>query len=234
MRFRFALLILMLGCQQTLRAETEAALTLTSNYVNRGITQSSSAPALQAGLRENFDNGLYQGVWASSLKLNDGGGFRVEGNYFLGYLHHWEGWRWDGGLAVLAYPTKSRFDRYSAVKVYGDLRYDVGTQAFGVYSDYVNNYFESGTASYWEGYGLFRLSDGFEAGLHWGSQTFTDRLVVGVPSYTYNKVTLTKDMGEWNAAFAYHVSGLLGPACFGGQRWCGEMATFSVTRRFSM
>src|SRR5689334_6914463 len=47
-------------------------LSLTSDYVFRGITQTDYQPALQAGMDYSFgDSGWYIGTWGSNVDFND-------------------------------------------------------------------------------------------------------------------------------------------------------------------
>jgi len=49
-----------------------ANVTLTSDYIYRGISQTNEDPALQGGFDYAHSSGLYLGVWASSLEFNSG------------------------------------------------------------------------------------------------------------------------------------------------------------------
>ena len=49
------------------QAGSSGNLALTSDYVFRGISQSNQHPALQAGIEQAADNGLYVGAWGSNV-----------------------------------------------------------------------------------------------------------------------------------------------------------------------
>lgn len=62
-----------------------ATVGLTSDYVHRGITQSSGEQAVQAGLSLRIPQGVYAGTWASTLKtdrmepdIGDGDGYEID------------------------------------------------------------------------------------------------------------------------------------------------------------
>lgn len=226
--------ILMAGSMPVAHAEIESQLALTSNYVQRGITLSGRGPALQFGIKERHSGGVYHGLWASTLKLNDGGPYRVEGEYLLGLASSSVNWQWDAGMTVMGYPASSQPFKYGTFRYHADLRYLLPMESFGFYADYVQNYFEAGPAYYAEAYALFPLSDGIGAEFHWGRQRYSDPIVSGTRGYTYSQVALNKKAGPWQASFSYHVTGLPGATCFGGKRWCGEMAVFTVKRDFSL
>ncbi|MFR0657359.1 TorF family putative porin, partial [Pantoea sp. SIMBA_079] len=48
-------------------AEVSGSITLTSDYLFRGITQTDGEPALQGGLEWAGDSGFYVGAWGSSI-----------------------------------------------------------------------------------------------------------------------------------------------------------------------
>ena len=49
-----------------------------SQYVFRGITYSDERPALQGGFDYAHDNGLYAGIWGSTLEEDDNSGNSLE------------------------------------------------------------------------------------------------------------------------------------------------------------
>ncbi len=62
-----------------------ASLGLTSDYVHRGLSQSSGEPAVQAGLSLRIPQGVYAGVWGSTLDTSrlapdfgDGDGYEID------------------------------------------------------------------------------------------------------------------------------------------------------------
>lgn len=92
------------------RAGTAGSVTLTSDYLFRGISQTNQEPAVQAGLEYAADNGFYVGSWgsniswlsdltaagvpvSSSLELDAYGGYRGKLGDKLGYdigaLYYW-------------------------------------------------------------------------------------------------------------------------------------------------
>jgi uncharacterized protein (TIGR02001 family) len=81
---------------QTL-AETEVSMNVgaTSNYIWRGMTQTSDGAAVSGGLDAGFDSGIYLGTWASNVtdgfELDFYGGFAGEAGdfgYDLGAIYY--------------------------------------------------------------------------------------------------------------------------------------------------
>ena len=53
-----------------LSGELSANVTLSSNYMFRGISQTDNAPAIQGGFDYVMDNGFYFGTWASNVNFD--------------------------------------------------------------------------------------------------------------------------------------------------------------------
>lgn len=61
------------------------AVTATSDYVFRGISQSDEDPALQGEVRFDHATGLYAGLWASNVDFGSEIGSGIEYDTFIGY-----------------------------------------------------------------------------------------------------------------------------------------------------
>lgn len=70
-------------------AEVSGSVTLTSDYLFRGLTQTNEEPALQGGIDYTHDSGFYAGAWGSSISwLSDSDpdvSSQVEVDLYLGY-----------------------------------------------------------------------------------------------------------------------------------------------------
>ncbi|CUR47052.1 Conserved hypothetical protein 2001 [Alloalcanivorax xenomutans] len=82
--------------------QTDANVTLTSNYLWRGKTQSDDRPALQAGIETRHTGGGYAGAWFSTIDNGEDAGYEADFT---------TGWRFqagpvpvDTGLIYYAYP----------------------------------------------------------------------------------------------------------------------------------
>jgi hypothetical protein len=68
MRFKntfFFLIYFMLPV--TVSAGISGNITLTSDYIWRGVSQTTGDPALQGGVAYSHENGFYAGVWGSNV-----------------------------------------------------------------------------------------------------------------------------------------------------------------------
>jgi uncharacterized protein (TIGR02001 family) len=77
------------GFAATAQAEDDAVtmnIGVTSNYVWRGVTQSSDAASVSGGLDYAHESGLYIGTWIGSLGDSEDGGFPgAETDFYIGY-----------------------------------------------------------------------------------------------------------------------------------------------------
>lgn len=83
-------------------AEISANVALTSNYVWRGVTQNAEDPAIQGGFDYAADNGIYVGVWGSSVDF--GGPESTEIDLYAGWSTEFSsGFGLDLGVAEYTY-----------------------------------------------------------------------------------------------------------------------------------
>ena len=91
---------------------------LTSNYVDRGITQSSNDPAIQGSLEYSVGTGLgdtraYIGTWSSSVDLEgDRSTAHVEIDALFGIRGEIDDFSWDVGGAYFYYPGTRSADNF--------------------------------------------------------------------------------------------------------------------------
>jgi uncharacterized protein (TIGR02001 family) len=99
--------------------------TVTSDYVDRGVSNSDGKPAIQAGASYGF-GGLYIGGWASNVDFDDGES-KIELNGIVGYAWSAVGIDFDAAITSILYPgVPQSFDAdlvefsLSATKVIGE------------------------------------------------------------------------------------------------------------------
>jgi len=100
-----ALLLLGMGlCVSSTRAsELSGVVTLTSQYIYRGLAFSDGNAALQLGGDYQHDSGFFVGAWATTIDLSSAGSRRdVELDYYAGYRLAPES-PWSASLTVLRY-----------------------------------------------------------------------------------------------------------------------------------
>lgn len=109
------------------------SLTVTSDYVFRGISQTANDPAVQAGLTWAAGNGCYAGLWGSNVDFVAGDKADVEVDVSVGYAGEMDGLTYDLGLIYYAYPGARAGTKYDywegALKLghsFGDVSWSAG------------------------------------------------------------------------------------------------------------
>jgi len=64
-------------------AGVSANVAFASDYIWRGMTQTSGDPALSGGFDFNSDSGFYAGIWGSNVSFSEGAGSELD--TYLGY-----------------------------------------------------------------------------------------------------------------------------------------------------
>jgi uncharacterized protein (TIGR02001 family) len=98
--------------------EFTGGVSLTNNYVFRGITQTDDDPAIQGNINYTLDTGfegvkVFGGVWGSNVDFNDGDGAHVELDWSFGLMG-------DVGDTGLSYSLAGIYYQYPAQ---GDYNY---------------------------------------------------------------------------------------------------------------
>ncbi len=111
-------------------------LTLTTDYVFRGVSHSREKPALQGGLDFNHDSGFFAGIWGSNVEFPTGGNREVPGpleiDIYLG-IDRELGRDWSGVATLVRYGYSSSDFSYNEAIV--GLRYREQIAAFVAYTD---------------------------------------------------------------------------------------------------
>lgn len=192
-------------------------VTLTTNYLYRGISQSGTKPAVQGGFDYAGASGLYIGAWGSSISwLGDAGvaaNAGLELDTYAGYKGAAGAVSYDVGFLRYNYPgnyapgaTKADTNEiYGAVTysiVTAKLSYSLG-DLFGVSNAKGSTYLDL-SANYPIG------DSGYTIGAHYGKQAYkgstSDALKAGGadPSYADYKLSVTKDLGTgYGVSLAY-------------------------------
>ena len=85
--------------------EISANLAITSNYVWRGMTQTSNSPAVQGGIDLGY-KGFYLGTWGSNVEFGNTEN-SLEADFYAGYAGEAYGIGYDLGIIQYAYPHDS-------------------------------------------------------------------------------------------------------------------------------
>lgn len=77
-------------------------LTFTSDYLFRGVSQTSSTPAVQGGMTVSHESGLYASIWGSSISFAN-----MELDPSIGFSHALGDVTYDVGVVHYGYPGYS-------------------------------------------------------------------------------------------------------------------------------
>jgi uncharacterized protein (TIGR02001 family) len=190
---------------------------LTTDYIYRGISQTSSGSAIQGGLDWAGDSGFYLGTWASSITFADS----IEIDYYGGFAGSLtEEIGYDIGFLYYDYPGVSSDDflEFYGVLSYGDLSGSIN------YSDD----FYAGTGKAWFytlDYG-FDLGNDFALGLHYGYSDFDQDVFGTADSYTEYNISLSKSYAGLDFSVMYTDTNISKANC--GSSACSDTLVFTV------
>ena len=189
-------------------------VSLVSNYLYRGISQTGAKPATQGGFDYGHASGVYAGIWGSNISwLSDAGtatNASVELDTYFGFKSSFAGdFTYDVGFLRYNYPGT-----YGAGKVKADTDEIYGAVGYkwvtAKYSYSVGDTFGTADAKgtdYLELNASYPVSDtGVTLGAHLGKQTFKGvNAGSGATSLTYSdyKLSATKDFSGFVLGLAY-------------------------------
>ena len=90
-------------------AELTGNVTVTNNYLWRGLTQTTNDAAVQGGIDYAHKSGLYIGTWVSNVKYDAGDVFSYEHDIYFG-IAGGDNITWDAGWLYYNYDNDARFD----------------------------------------------------------------------------------------------------------------------------
>lgn len=176
-----------------------ANVSLASEYVYRGVTQTREKLAIQGGFDYAHASGLYAGVWGSNVSWLEDAGAGASNSMEIDVYGGYKGsinddFGYDVGVLHYEYPGSypAGFTSPNTDELYVAGSYKMFTLK---YSHSVTNLFgvaDSKGSSYLEANANFDLGSGFSLGLHAGHQKIKNSSSL---SYTDYKVGLTKDFG---------------------------------------
>jgi uncharacterized protein (TIGR02001 family) len=170
---RLAALAALAGCAlaaPTHAGDLSANVSVTNNYIWRGLTQTENNSAVQGGIDYAADSGFYVGTWVSNVNYGPSDVYSYEHDIYAGYAFETGNISWDLGYLYYNYDKEAEFD-------FGEVYGTVGIGGFSA-SLYVltnteadegegQDFGAGGTYYAALDYG-FEVGDGIEVGLHVG------------------------------------------------------------------
>lgn len=178
------------------------SLTLASDYLFRGLTQTNEKPAVQGGLEFDHPSGIYAGAWGSNISwLSDSTtaapvSSSVELDFFVGYRGKFDAdLGYDVGVYTYYYPGDypAGFTSANTTEIYGALSWKFAslkyshtlTNAFG-FADTKNSGYLDLCANY-------EFAPRWLLNAHVGHQRIDG---IGAASYTDWKLGVTKNLDK--------------------------------------
>jgi uncharacterized protein (TIGR02001 family) len=183
-----------------------ANVSLVSNYLYRGISQSGAKPALQGGFDYTHASGFYAGVWGSSISwLTDNAAVtgatssQLELDTYFGFKNAFAtDFNYDVGFLRYNYPANEVYGALGYKWLTAKYSYSLGN-TFGIAAAKGTNYFDL-SANY-------PIADtGITLGAHYGKQSFKGiNAGTGIAALSYSdyKLSVTKDFSGYALGLAY-------------------------------
>ena len=186
-------------------AEFSANVSVTNNYIWRGLTQTTNEAAVQGGIDYVHESGFYAGTWASNVKYGADDVYSYEHDMYLGFSGEAGDISYDVGYLYYNYDDEANFD-FS--EVYGSISYMNLSGTLYLLADTEADEapgqdFGFGQAYYISLDYAIPLDNGAEVGLHVGHHEgdFAEAFNGLTDSYNDWSVSIAKD------GFAFAVTG---------------------------
>jgi uncharacterized protein (TIGR02001 family) len=218
-----------------------ANVALTSDYVFRGISQTSEDPAIQGGFDFNHASGFYIGVWASALNFGEDATAlaikpadraHLEVDIYAGFSGNFtEKMGWDIGVLNYGYPGAASSLNYDFTEAYAKLNYDFGVAKTTLAVNQTSDYFAaSGSATYIALDVEVPLPSDFALAIHAGNQKIDKNAAFATPDYTDYKIGISKEFGGFGFALDWIDTDLDKIECFGGSDLCESRVVFTISK----
>lgn len=205
------------------KVDSSMTVTLATDYIWRGQSQTDGAGAIQGSLDFAHESGLYIGAWASNIDSEDFGGSSVEIDYYAGYGGSiTDDISYDLSWTTYTYPKNSSIDVEEALA-------SLSLYGFTVGAKYA--YDPSSSLYTYVGYD-FSLPYDIGLGLHYGLTDTKDPLdgVDGDEKYADWALTLGKTMLGLDWAVMYSDTDLGSDCAYSDQDSCDANVTLSVSK----
>ncbi|MBO0333581.1 hypothetical protein J0X12_08155 [Sneathiella sp. CAU 1612] len=181
--------------ESAIPGEFSANISLTSDYIFRGISQTGNNPAVQGGFDYTYDFGpaaVSAGIWASNVKFSDA---TIEIDYYAGVGGSIDNFSWDLSAIYYTYPGADSSLNYDFFEIAPSIGYDFGFMAVSAGLNYSPEYFgDSGDAYYTHGGIDIPLGKYFTLSGTVGYQAIDDNAAWGTDDYTDYGISLSTEI----------------------------------------
>ncbi len=204
---------------------SSASLSFTSDYLFRGVSQSSGTAAVQGGITISHDSGAYVGLWGSSIAFAQG----LELDPSIGFANSVGEVSYDVSVVHYGYPGYTD-EHLPFTELKGSVSWK-GATAGVAWTD--NYYGDTGKAIYtYLGYGTSVAGVGLS--LKVGRSDFDDEQLPVADEYVDYSVGVSKTLAGFNLGLAYIDSSLDDSECAtftgGSPHNCSGRAVFTLSK----
>ncbi len=191
-------------------------VSLVSDYLYRGISQSGALPALQGGFDLSHASGLYAGVWGSSISWVSDAGLAnsagVELDTYAGYKGTAADIGYDVGFLRYNYPGSyvANAVKPDTNEIYGALSYSIVSAKLSYSLGDLFGVSKAQGSTYAELKASYPIADtGMTVSAHVGLQTYTGDTAKAAkaagadPTYSDYKLSVTNDFSGYVAGLAF-------------------------------
>lgn len=189
-------------------ASIAGSVSLATDYVFRGISQTQEEPQVQVDLSWSHPDGWYSGVWASNTEFG-GPGNSMEIDPYVGYAGSIDDtdFSYDLGYWHYHFPgARSDFDYgefYTSVG-YGPEHYQLSFSAFYADDYFGGDFFGTGSSLAYHGELSHRLVNEFIISARLGRQTFDAPASLGNQDYHYYDIGLSRPWLGFTLGLRWH------------------------------
>ena len=207
-------------------------VTLASDYLFRGQSQTDNNPTIQGGFDYAHEAGLYLGTWASNIDFAG----NLELDWYGGFTREINGFTYDLKGIYYQYPSSGDGVGVDYWEIGPSVSYTFGgdlAPTFGVGFLYSDDFSYNSGEGWWVYADLgLTLPNDFGLGFHVGNQTIDDPVAWGTPSWLEYNVSLSKAIGPYDFGVTLSDTDLNEAECFGGTNLCDTTVVFSVSGSF--
>lgn len=189
--------------------QISANVTLATDYVFRGVSQTNEKPAIQGGFDYEFQSGFYLGAWASNVNFGDD--TSTEMDFYGGFSSDInDDWGYDVSVIYFDYASESTLDY---IEVSGSMSWK--DLSFGV--NYSNEYLGDGGDTFFYPFAQYSLglANDFSIDFHIGYSNYEPELTGVNPdqseyrykddqSYIDYSVVASKSLAGVDLALGYY------------------------------
>lgn len=184
-----------------------ANVSITTNYLYRGLSQTANKPALQGGFDYAHESGAYAGIWGSSISWISDANTAVnstgtEFDTYLGYSGEASGIGYDVGLLAYNYPGDyGTALTANTTEIYGSVSYMFLTAKYSRSTGNLFGVANSSGSGYFDLSASYDLEDaGISLGAHYGKQTVANN---SSSDYTDVNFSVSKEIGGYGFSAMY-------------------------------